>query len=279
MQWFRSVHGAPTHKKWLTIARKSGQPVPVVVSVVWALMDHASRQEDRGSVKGFDAEDAASYLGIDDESVLAVLATLADRGWITDDRIGSWDEHQVKRERDDKNAAERAKSWREARKTKPNATERQPNADKHPDTDTDTDTDKKDIEGRAKALSPSKAKKRKTSIPENWEPDGRFVSYAQDKHGWDPPRIQQEAIKFKNHWRSKGETRADWLATWRNWVIRSDEYSSQNQRTTGDRPTRGQTECAEDIKSMLRIVEGDSNRDDGRPGTDHPSKSRMRTIS
>lgn len=100
MEWFRSIHGAPTHRKWLSVARKSGQPVPLVVSVVWALMDHASRQQDRGSVASFDHEDLAAYLNVEDEAVEAVISTLTDKAWLVDDRIASWEEHQVKRAAD-----------------------------------------------------------------------------------------------------------------------------------------------------------------------------------
>ena len=136
MQWFRSTHGAPTHRKWLTISRKSGQPVPVVVAVVWSLMDHASRNSERGSVTGFDADDLAAYLGIDDEAVADVLAALRQKGWLTDDeRISSWEEHQVKK---DDGAAARARAHRERQKQQTERNRTQPNA---PDTDTELDTD------------------------------------------------------------------------------------------------------------------------------------------
>lgn len=156
MEWFRSIHGAPTHRKWLSVARKSGQPVPLVVSVVWALMDHASRQQDRGSVASFDHEDLAAYLNVEDEAVEAVISTLADKDWLVDDRIASWEEHQVKR--DDTSTA-RVREHRKRKKggggddeTQCNAVKRGETQRNAPEEDTDSDTEK-EKKGRARAPS------------------------------------------------------------------------------------------------------------------------------
>jgi len=143
MEWFRSVHGAPRHPKWQAVARKSGQPVSVVVSVVWALMDHASRHAERGRVDDLDADDLSAYLMVDEGDVLAVIDALAAKGWITDGRIASWEEHQVRRE---DTSAERTRAYRERKRgdsdapvTRCDAVVTQHDA---PDTDTDTDTDR-----------------------------------------------------------------------------------------------------------------------------------------
>lgn len=139
MEWFRSIHGAPTHRKWLSVARKAGMPVPVVVATVWALLDHASRADDRGSIAGFDLDDQAAFLGVDEDDVAAVIDALREKGWVAGARIASWCEHQSKRE---DGAAERAKAWRERKKAQERGTERtrtQPNARERPDTDTEID--------------------------------------------------------------------------------------------------------------------------------------------
>lgn len=162
MEWFRSVHGAPTHRKWLTIARKSGQPVSVVVSVVWALLDHASRQDDRGSVGGFSIEDIASYLGIDDEDVQAVVSTLEGRQWICEGRIASWEEHQVRRERGaESTSTKRVRQHRERQKTAdanhgtPVKRHVTPETTPDSDSDSDTDSDKKEEDRGARARDAS----------------------------------------------------------------------------------------------------------------------------
>lgn len=115
MQWFRSKHGAPTHPKWLGVARKSGQPVAVVVAVVWALLDHASRQEDRGSVDGFDADEIAAYLNMDEADIEAVIAALYEKRWLLDGVIASWEEHQPLGEA--ATSTERVRAYRARQKT------------------------------------------------------------------------------------------------------------------------------------------------------------------
>ena len=76
--WFRSWHGAPTDSKWLVIGRKAGVAPGVVAAVVWALFDHASQTEDRGSVIGFDVETYSAFSGFDEEQIQAVIDGAAD---------------------------------------------------------------------------------------------------------------------------------------------------------------------------------------------------------
>ena len=45
--WLKWFHGAVADDKWPLIARKSGQPVAVVVAVWAALLECASQAEDR----------------------------------------------------------------------------------------------------------------------------------------------------------------------------------------------------------------------------------------
>lgn len=62
-------------------------------------------------------------------------------------------------------------------------------------------------------------------LPEGWNPDPHVIQAMRDEH----PDIDLEAehAKFTDHWTSapgaKGR-KADWNATWRNWIRRSAEY-------------------------------------------------------
>lgn len=112
MDWWRSHHGAPMHPKWQVIARRSRQPVALVVTVVWQLLDHASRAADRGNVSHFDAEQSAVYLGCEESDVQSVVDALSAKGWIVDGRIASWSERQPARE--DRTAVERKRRQRDA---------------------------------------------------------------------------------------------------------------------------------------------------------------------
>ena len=117
MDWFRSWHGAPTHRLWRTIARRSGQPVMLVVTTAWALMDQASRNADhRGYVGNFDAEVFADFLcssasEVSEDDIAAIYFALKNKGWIDEnDHIASWDEHQPARE--DTGASDRKRRQR-----------------------------------------------------------------------------------------------------------------------------------------------------------------------
>ena len=118
MDWFRSHHGAPTDPKWLTIARRAKVRPGDVASVVWALFDHASQNQDRGSISGFDPEPLADFYGYEVAEVEAIVSALRDKGVIINDRFAAWDRRQPKRE--DETAAERKRAQRERDKAKMN---------------------------------------------------------------------------------------------------------------------------------------------------------------
>ncbi len=71
---------------------------------------------------------------------------------------------------------------------------------------------------------PDKPAKRKTRLPENWFLPKDWGSWALEQ-GLAESEIRTEAECFADYWRSKGETRADWQATWRNWIRRSKTFS------------------------------------------------------
>lgn len=55
---------------------------------------------------------------------------------------------------------------------------------------------------------------------------------------WTPEKVRVEAEKFRDHWvakTGKDATKADWLATWRNWC-RSDIAHRDAPKQTGETP-------------------------------------------
>lgn len=98
LDWFRSWHGAPTDPKWLVIAKRAGVTPIFVSAVAWALFDHASQTEDRGSVAGFDFESYAVLMGAEEEQVRAVYAAMEARSIIVAGRLAQWEKRQPKRE-------------------------------------------------------------------------------------------------------------------------------------------------------------------------------------
>lgn len=98
MQWFRWYHGTCNDPKWPVVARKAGVHKTVVVAV-WAMLEeYASERDDRGTVDGFDVEEAAGVLDLPTEQVSAVLAAMGElsRPVLERSRIVNWDRYQFK---------------------------------------------------------------------------------------------------------------------------------------------------------------------------------------
>ena len=149
IEWFRLWHDMPNDPKWRTVARTSGQPISLVLSVALHLMVDASRNVTRGHVT-VTAEDVASALDVTDDAVEAIFKAMQGRV-LDGDRLSGWERRQPKREdagnpdTGAKSAAERKQAQREREKK---AREAAGNGDGHgasrdvtPDTDKDTDKD------------------------------------------------------------------------------------------------------------------------------------------
>jgi hypothetical protein len=100
MDWFRSWHGAPTDTKFLVIARRANVAPGMVSAVYWALLDHASQNNPRGCVDGFDTEAYAAWAGWEESDVIAIVAAFVVKETIKDGKITSWEKRQPKREDD-----------------------------------------------------------------------------------------------------------------------------------------------------------------------------------
>lgn len=109
IDWFRSWHGAPTDNKWLVIAKRSGVAPGIVSAIAWALMDFASRGQDRGSVTGFDIEEYSVFSGFSEEQINSVINALKQKKIIENGRLSSWEKRQPKRE---DSSAERTRNYR-----------------------------------------------------------------------------------------------------------------------------------------------------------------------
>jgi len=147
-----------------------------------------------------------------------------------------------------RHARDRAKSQRESRRDNsvshgpPNPT--QPNP-----------TQKKEDE--ANASSSREPRKRGQRLPDGWIPDAPLVAAMTAEC----PTVDQrsEHPKFVDYWRSqpgqKG-TKVDWDATWRNWIRRAAERTTQ--------PARNYRQEATDqlfAGAMVRAVEADRRQE------------------
>ncbi len=292
MDWFRWYHGTVSDPKLALIAKKAGQPRPVVIAVWIALLEHASQAEPRGDISDFDIETLAVALDIDDDAIHSIITAMTAKGMIVDGGIAAWDKRQPQRE---DGAAERAKAWREKQKQQPantpNATERnrtQPNAGERPDTDTDTDTEAETevsqkrkeeapqvspaspplplmapvIEATAPATKPTapKADKApkpvKSPIPQDWTP--AETTYALlEKHGIPRPFAEGCIDEFRLYWQERGESRAGWEATFMNnakrqWEHRPAPTARHHHAPRAASPPHALTPEAAHFENLLR---------------------------
>jgi hypothetical protein len=135
--WVRLWHDMPTDPKWRTIARKSEQRVGDVIAVFNFLMVNASgNATERGKVAGFDCEDVATALDLDESDVRAILDSMRGKVMDAEDRLTGWEKRQPKRE--DSTAATRKAAWKERQR---NAGERSGTQGNAPETETETETE------------------------------------------------------------------------------------------------------------------------------------------
>ena len=87
-------------------------------------------------------------------------------------------------------------------------------------------------------ITPTAPPRKKASrLPDDWRPDREYLEAAK----LIKPDLTQEwfiqvAHKFKDYWIAKAgkdATKADWLATWRNWIRREAENGKGGTGTTG----------------------------------------------
>lgn len=96
MDWLRLWHDMPNDPKWETIARKSGEPISLVIAMYVHLLVDGSRNVTRGHVT-VTIEDLASALNVTDEQIAAVFSAMEGRV-IEDGALLGWTKRQPKRE-------------------------------------------------------------------------------------------------------------------------------------------------------------------------------------
>lgn len=136
MSWVRLWNDMPTDPKWRVVARKSGRPLSEVIAVFAFMLLNAGanaseRNEhdtERGVLKNWSDEDVAAALDVEPANVAAIREAMQGKT-LEGDKLTGWEKRQPKRE---DGSAERAKQWRERKRT-------QANAEKRPDSDTDSE--------------------------------------------------------------------------------------------------------------------------------------------
>jgi hypothetical protein len=113
VHWFKTHHGFSTDTKFGLIAHQLSLPRAIVNAIAIDLLEHASKNDERGYIGNYDLEGAAFNLGVDSNALRNVTNALRNRGFVTDDRITHWEQYQ---DRSDPTNAERQKRHRDKRK-------------------------------------------------------------------------------------------------------------------------------------------------------------------
>jgi hypothetical protein len=240
MSWFRWWAGTVNDPKWRIIAARANCR-PGDCLAVWAYLLEIAKDGD-GDISKADPEECAVVLGYDHMLIETIIVAMRDKELIADGRLTAWEKRQPKRE---DGSAERAKAWREHKKTENKDTERTRTQANAPESDTDTDTDNK--KDKAKALS-----KKGTRLSDDWNPSEADLTSANDSIGYF--RVAAELGKFRDYWRSvpgaKG-VKLDWDATWRNWVRSAAERKGHSppKRMT---PTQAADEIIQEMREHER---------------------------
>lgn len=131
--WWRSWHGAPTDAKWGVVAAAVGCKAAEVAALVWALLDHASQANPRGSIAGFNLRVYAFASGTAVEVARLILDELhaEDIGVLEGEAFSNWVKRQPRREDDSSERVRRHRNGAKRDVTHGNA----------PDTESETDTE------------------------------------------------------------------------------------------------------------------------------------------
>ncbi|HEY8214692.1 MAG TPA: hypothetical protein VIG36_11250 [Methylocystis sp.] len=260
--WVRLWDDMPTDPKWRVIARRSGRPLPEVLSVFVFMMANAgANATERGELSNWSDEDVGAALDIDGEHVAAIREAMQGKT-LDGDKLSGWERRQPKRE---DNSSDRAKAWREEQKRMRMENEErernrtQPNAEKRPDADADADADaekgvhrdseKSDrlvgVQGEGSPpespapTAPRKAKRAKSrsQIDADAQIDDAGVGDAVTL-GLTPEQARREWAKFVDYHRSRASVMADWSAAWRTWCRNAVEFMARSRSPPQVAPQR-----------------------------------------
>ena len=228
-QWLRLWHEMPNDPKWRTIARISGQPISLVLSVYLHLMVDASRNVTRGHAD-VTVEDMASALDVTDEQVEKIYSAMQGRV-MEGNKLTGWEKRQPKREDSGdgesgaKSAAERKREQRERERLAQIELEKQQchEVSRNVTLDKDKDTE----EDKNKELRQNK--QRGSRLPSDWKPSDEDLQFCKTERPDLGP--EKTADRFRDYWVSQPGSKGvklNWPATWRNWV-RSETRSASAQ--------------------------------------------------
>lgn len=201
-----------------------------VVGMLHHLWSWADAQSRDGHVPGVTKKWIDRYVHRD-----GFANAMCAAGWLVVDDSGINFPHFERH--NGKPAKDRALAGERQRKKRANVTQSVPNVSRGERDNTVTREEKrreenKELGGAAAqplvddGSKPAKPKsKRKTALPDDFPITAEMIVWANERAP--AAQLSLETEKFLNHFRAKGETRADWLASWRNWMLNAQTYAGR----------------------------------------------------
>lgn len=255
-QWLRLWHDLPNDPKWIVIAKKSEQPISLVISVYLHMLINASKSKKRGTLEHWCDDDVAAALHVEPNAIERIRTHMNGKVLLGAYLTG-WEARQPRRE---DGSAERAKAWRENNKENTERNRTQPNATERPDKDTDKE------KRVAKATLPP------TPLPD-WLPVSEWGAFKEMRKGLRSPmteKAEQLAIGQLDKLRHEGHDpklviEQSILRNWKSFYqLKGDDnakrsFKSEGQRLAAkyraDAEHEEQSAASRDSESGLRITE------------------------
>lgn len=178
---------------------------------VWCLFDTHS---ETGRLDGYTVETVDDLIGFP-----GFARAMADIGWLLESagavELPRFDVHNGASA---KRRAMEADRKRSARKSAPDADKKRTREEKRRE-------ENKELADTKSAPAPSPKSKRKTAVPDEFPISADMIVWANERAP--AAELTLETEKFLNYWKAKGETRADWLASWRSWMLNAQTYAGR----------------------------------------------------
>ncbi len=203
------------------------------------------------------SDDVSFALRLPLRDVLALMRNLHEAGLLEKTEHGwvphNWDGRQFKSDHD---GAERARRHRQKhRNVTGNVTRNGPEQNR---TESDTDSISPPL-SPPQGVKPKTAVKRATQLPDDWKPTGMELVFAEDLLG-SAAAVDREAATMRDWARSKGVTRKDWSATWRNWIRKAADDRQTPRTVNGSGKTQQHPSRAASDAGMVEAFGGRKSR-------------------
>ena len=167
-------------------------------------------------------------------NVLREFFTLTDEGYINNRVMREVGEYKAKSEKAKKSAKARWSKNGDSLDANALRTECEGNA-KHKTLNTKQEPLTR--ESKQVALTGANAPSRGSRLPDEFQLPRQWGEWALDNSNLNHEQIRREGEKFRDHWLSASGSKGvkkDWLATWRNWIRRTEERTDKTWAEKND---------------------------------------------